>query len=88
MRGHASPLRITTSVFLLPMSLFGARKQLTFSAGRLVEPASPGPPLLADLGPRLLRRPLDSRFISLLEPRQNRLLAVHLRGECACMLAK
>ncbi len=41
--------------------------KLTFSAGGLVESACPGPPLLADLGPRLLRRPLDSCLISLLE---------------------
>lgn len=40
---------------------------LTLSAGGLVEPARPGPPLLADLGPRLLRRPLDGGLVSLLE---------------------
>lgn len=43
------------------------RLTLTFSAGRLVEPPRPGPSLLADLGPRLLRRPLDSCLVSLLE---------------------
>lgn len=41
--------------------------KLTFSAGGLVESAGPGPPLLADLGPRLLCRPLDGGLISLLE---------------------
>lgn len=41
--------------------------RLTFSAGGLVESARPGPPLLADLGPRLLCRPLNSCLISLLE---------------------
>lgn len=41
--------------------------KLTFSAGGLVESTGPGPPLLADLGPRLLCRPLDGGLISLLE---------------------
>lgn len=85
LRGLALPSRITTSAFLLPVSLFSARERLTFSAGRLVEPAGPGPPLLADLGPRLLRRPLDGRLVSLLEPRQNGLLVARHHGECACV---
>lgn len=41
--------------------------KLTFSAGGLVESACPGPPLLANLGPRLLCRPLDNSLVSLLE---------------------
>lgn len=54
------------------LSGFSANRRLTFSARRLVEAAGPGPPLLADLGPRLLGRPLDGRLVSLLETRQRK----------------
>ena len=45
---------------------------LTFPAGRLVETPSPGPPLLADLGPGLLGGPLDGRLVALLQTTEDR----------------
>lgn len=44
-------------------------RRLTFSAGGLVESACPGPPLLANLCPRLLCGPLDGGLVALLDTR-------------------